>query len=135
MAAARAQKERPVGQQRALVVVEAALARGEAPRVELLSSSANPRAATGAARVARLLQAARQAGLTLAIATTTSPDNVQALRGRDDMAEFRTRRRCWAQARVQLEAGGAGGAAVAFGPRKAGLARAEALSRVGGERH
>ena len=29
--------------------------------------------------VARLLQAARKAGLTLAIATTTSPDNVQAL--------------------------------------------------------
>ena len=29
--------------------------------------------------VARLLQAAREAGLTLAIATTTSPDNVQAL--------------------------------------------------------
>jgi beta-phosphoglucomutase-like phosphatase (HAD superfamily) len=29
--------------------------------------------------VARLLQAAREAGITLAIATTTSPDNVQAL--------------------------------------------------------
>ena len=35
---------------------ESVLARGEPPRVELIFSSANPRAAAGAARVARLLQ-------------------------------------------------------------------------------
>ena len=47
---------------------EAELSRGESPRVELVSSSANPRAQAGAARLARLLQgfAQEQAMLRLA---------------------------------------------------------------------
>ena len=57
-----------------------------------------------------------------------SADNVQALRGRDDMAEFRTQRRCWAQARAQLETGGG----LYAGLQRAGLERIPvALAGVG----
>ena len=45
---------------------EAELARGEPPRVQLVGSSANPRAAAGASRVARLLQGFAQEQTALA---------------------------------------------------------------------
>ncbi len=47
---------------------EAALARGEAPLVELVSSAANPRSQTGTAHVLRLLRAYNQEQVTLRLA-------------------------------------------------------------------
>ena len=59
---------------------EAALARGEAPRVELVLSSANPRAQAGASRVARLLQGFAQEQAMLRLAWRgASPASLQAI--------------------------------------------------------
>ena len=59
---------------------EAALATGEVPRVQLVSSSANPRAATGAARVARLLQGFSQEQALLRLAWRgVAPASLQAI--------------------------------------------------------
>ena len=59
---------------------EAELARGEAPRVELVLSSANPRAQAGASRLARLLQGFAQEQATLRLAWRgVSPATLQAI--------------------------------------------------------
>jgi sodium transport system permease protein len=59
---------------------EAELARGEAPRVELVLSSANPRAQAGASRLARLLQGFAQEQATLRLAWRgVSPASLQAV--------------------------------------------------------
>lgn len=59
---------------------EAALARGEAPRIELVSSSANARAAAAAARVARLLQGFSQEQASLRLAWRgVAPASLQAV--------------------------------------------------------
>ncbi|MFO1213765.1 MAG: ABC transporter permease subunit [Burkholderiaceae bacterium] len=77
---------------------EAALARGEAPRVELLSSSANPRAATGAARVARLLQGFAQEQAMLRLAWRgVAPGSLQAIEVDErDLASPAARAAQWA---------------------------------------
>lgn len=59
---------------------EAALQRGEVPRVELVGSSANPRAAAASARVARLLQGFSQEQATLRLAWRgVAPSSLQAV--------------------------------------------------------
>jgi sodium transport system permease protein len=59
---------------------EAELARGETPRVELVLSSANPRAQAGASRLARLLQGFAQEQATLRLAWRgVSPASLQAV--------------------------------------------------------
>lgn len=59
---------------------EAELGRGEAPRVEIVLSSANPRAAAGAARLTRLLQGFQQEQALLRLAWRgASPTALQAI--------------------------------------------------------
>lgn len=72
---------------------EAVLARGEAPLVELFSSSANQRAQGGAARVLRLLRAFEQEQATLRLAVRGVPPSLlQALQVEErDLAEPATR--------------------------------------------
>ena len=77
---------------------EAALARGEAPRVELVSSSANPRAAAGVARVARLLQGFSQEQAMLRLAWRgVAPASLQAVEvDEHDLASPAARAAQWA---------------------------------------
>ena len=74
---------------------EAQLAAGEAPVVELVSSSSNPRAEGGAARIARLLQGFNQEVATLRLAVRgVSPAALQALQVEDrDLANPAARAR------------------------------------------
>lgn len=77
---------------------EAALAAGEAPRVELVSSSANPRAAAAAARVARLLQGFSQEQAMLRLAWRgVAPASLQAIEVDErDLASPAARAAQWA---------------------------------------
>ena len=77
---------------------EAALAAGEVPRVELVSSSANPRAAAAAARVARLLQGFSQEQAMLRLAWRgVAPASLQAIEVDErDLASPAARAAQWA---------------------------------------
>jgi sodium transport system permease protein len=72
---------------------EAALARGEAPVVELVSSSGNTRAQAGAARVLRMLAGFNQEQATLRLAVRgVSPSVIEAVRVEErDLADPATR--------------------------------------------
>jgi sodium transport system permease protein len=77
---------------------EAELTRGQAPRVELVLSSANPRAQAGASRVARLLQGFAQEQAMLRLAWRgASPASVQAIEVDEvDLASPAARAAQWA---------------------------------------
>ena len=77
---------------------EAELARGEAPRLELVSSSANPRAQAGAARLSRLLQGfAQEQGMLRLAWHGVSPAALQAIEVDDrDLASPAARAAQWA---------------------------------------
>jgi sodium transport system permease protein len=77
---------------------EAELARGEAPRVELLLSSANPRATAGASRLSRLLQGFVQEQALLRLAWRgVSPAALQAIEVDErDLASPAARAAQWA---------------------------------------
>ncbi|HMO47695.1 MAG TPA: ABC transporter permease subunit [Rubrivivax sp.] len=77
---------------------EAELAAGEAPRVELVSSSANARASASAARVARLLQGFSQEQATLRLAWRgVAPASLQAIElDERDLASPAARAAQWA---------------------------------------
>jgi sodium transport system permease protein len=77
---------------------EADLARGEAPRVELMLSSANPRSQAGASRLARLLQGFAQEQAMLRLAWRgVSPASLQAIEVDErDLASPAARAAQWA---------------------------------------
>jgi sodium transport system permease protein len=77
---------------------EAGLARGQAPRVELVLSSANPRAQAGASRVARLLQGFAQEQAMLRLAWRgAAPASLQAIEVEErDLASPAARAAQWA---------------------------------------
>jgi sodium transport system permease protein len=77
---------------------EAGLARGQAPRVELVLSSANPRAQAGASRVARLLQGFAQEQALLRLAWRgAAPASLQAIEVEErDLASPAARAAQWA---------------------------------------
>jgi sodium transport system permease protein len=77
---------------------EAELTRGQAPRVELVLSSANPRAQAGASRVARLLQGFAQEQAMLRLAWRgASPASLQAIEVDEvDLASPAARAAQWA---------------------------------------
>jgi sodium transport system permease protein len=77
---------------------EAELARGDTPRVELVLSSANPRAQAGAARLARLLQGFAQEQAMLRLAWRgVAPDALRAIEVDErDLASAAARSAQWA---------------------------------------